>query len=108
MARQFASRPDWLVRVEGDSLDKVGLRSGDILAVRRDPDPRNGDIVVVRIGEEVVGKRSSRTDEATIELQPESHNPEHKPIRITRETVGFEVAGAVVGAIVGTRLESPE
>ena len=64
--------------------------------------------MVARIGDEVVVKRFSRRNEATIELQPESHNPEHKPIRITQETVGFEVAGTVVGAIVGTRRESAE
>ena len=63
--------------------------------------------MVVRIGDEVVVKRFSRKDEATIELQPESHNPEHKPIRITQETVGLEVVG-IVGAIVGARHESAE
>ena len=108
LTERFEARPDWFVRVEGDSLDKVGFRSGDILAVQRNPDPRDGDIVVARIGEEVVVKRFSRPDERTIELQPESHNPEHKPIRITPHTVGFEVVGTVVGAIVGTRRESAE
>ena len=45
-----------------------------------------------------------RTDEHTIELQPESHNPEHKTIQIDEHTVGFEV----VGSVVGTRRESVE
>lgn len=103
LTERFEARPDWFVRVEGDSLDKVGFRSGDVLAVRRNPDPKDGDIVVARIGEEVVVKRFCRKDEATIELQPESHNPEHKPIRVTPDTVGFEVVGTVVGAVVGTR-----
>ena len=53
--------------------------------------------------EEVVVKRFCRTGPNTVELQPASNNPEHKPIRITPSTVGFEVVGTVVGAIVGTR-----
>ena len=103
LAARFEARPDWFVRVEGDSLDKVGFRSGDILAVQRNPDPRDGDIVVARIGEEVVVKRFCRKGPETIELQPESHNPAHKPLRITAQTVGFEIVGTVVGAVVGTR-----
>ena len=108
LAERFEAPPDWFVRVEGDSLDKVGFRSGDVLAVQRNPNPRDGDIVVARIGDEVVVKRFSRPDEHTIELQPESHNPEHEVIRITPHTVGFEVVGTVVGAVVGTRRESTD
>ena len=108
LAERFEARPDWFVRVVGDSLSKVGFRSGDILAVRRNPDPRDGDIVVARIGDEVVVKRFCRRDENTVELQPESHNPEHEVIPITPHTVGFEVVGTVVGAVVGTRRESAE
>ena len=105
-AEHFEARPDWFVRVMGDSLDKVGFRSGDVLAVKRNPDPRDGDIVVARIGDEIVVKRFCRTGPETIELQPESHNPEHKPIRITAKTVGFEIVGTVVGAVVGTRRDT--
>ena len=104
-AEHFAAPPDLFVRVQGTSLDKVGYHSGDILAVKRNPDPRNGDIVVARIGDEVVVKRFSRTGEATVELQSESHNPEHGTIHIDAQTVGFEVVGTVVGAIVGTRAD---
>ena len=107
-AAHFEAPPDWSVRVEGDNLDKVGFRSGDVLAVQRNPDPRDGDIVVARIGEEVVVKRFCRKSRDTIERQPESHNPEHKAIRITPHTVGFEVVGTVVGAIVGTRRDAPD
>ena len=108
LTERFEARPDWFVRCVGDSLDKVGFRSGDVLAVRRNPEPRNGDIVVARIGDEVVVKRFVRTDQHIIELQSESHNAEHKTIQITEDTVGFEVVGTVVGAIVGTRRESAD
>ena len=108
LIERFEDRPQWFVRCIGDSLDKVGFRSGDVLAVRKKPNPRDGDLVVARIGDEVVVKRFVRKDKHTIELQPESHNPEHKPIRIDEHTVDFEVVGTVVGAIVGTRRDSAE
>ena len=108
LAARFESRPDWFVRVTGDSLDRLGYRSGDVLAVRRNPEPGNGELVVARIGNEVVVKRFCRTETGTIELQPDSHNPEHEAIRIDANTVDFEVIGCVVGAIVGTKRENPE
>ena len=104
-AEHFESRPDWFVRVEGDSLDRLGYRSGDILAVRREPEPPDGALVVARIGVEVLVKLFRRTKTGTIELQPDSHNPEHEAIRIDATIVDFEVIGTVVGAIVGTRSE---
>ena len=107
-AAHWEAKPDWFVRVVGDSLDKVGFRSGDVLAVKRNPEPRNGDVVVARIGDEVVVKRFCRTGPETIELQPASHNPQHKPIQITARTVGFEIVGTVVGAVVGTRRDTPD
>ena len=76
--------------------------------MRRNSEPRDKDIVVARIGEEVVVKRFRRTGRKTIELQPESHNPEHKPIRVTPNTVDFEIVGTVVGVIVGTRRETDD
>ena len=51
-------------------------------------------------------KRFHRRNGDVIELQPESTNPEHKPIRIDRQTEDFEIVGVVVGAIIGTRRAS--
>ena len=100
---QFDARPDYLVRVSGDSLDKVGLASGDIVAVRKQPEARDGEVVLARIGQEVTLKRFQRIDAKTVELQPVSTNPAHKPIEIGPTTVDTEIVGIVVGAIVGTR-----
>ena len=100
---QFESRPDFCVRVAGDSLDRLGFTTGDIVAVRHQPEARNGDVVVARIGEEVTLKRFERVDEHTVEFQPQSTNPEHKPIRADLRTDDVAIVGIVVGAIIGTR-----
>ena len=102
-AGQFESRPDLFLRVTGDSLDKVGFETGDIVAVRRTPEANDGELVVARIGQEVVLKRFCRKGPDVIELQSESTNPEHGTIRVGPETVDFEIVGVVVGAIVGAR-----
>ena len=103
LSRQFEATPDFFVRVEGDSLDKVGFTTGDIVAVRHQPEARNGDIVLARIGEEVTLKRYEQTGPHTVEFQPESTNPEHKPIRVDTRTDDVAIVAVVVGAIIGTR-----
>ena len=102
LSMQFGVRPDWFVRVEGDSLDKNGFRSGDIVAVHREPEACDGDIVVARIGSDITMKRYRRTHEHWIELQPESTNPEHTSIHVDLRVDDFEILGTVVGAIIRT------
>ena len=101
LSEQFGSKPDYFLRVKGDSMDKLGLKSGDIVAMQKGGEPRNGNIVVVRVGEEIALKRFCRTGDDTIEFQPLSSNPAHEPIRVDAQT-DFEIAGIVVGAIVAT------
>ena len=100
---QFESRPDYFVRVEGDSLDAVGFASGDIVAVRKQPEANNGDIVLARIGQDATLKRYQRVSKDTVEFQPVSTNPEHEPIRVDARTDDVAIVGVVVGAIIGTR-----
>ena len=101
--RQFEARPDYLVRVQGDSMDRIGFASGDIVAIHRQPEARDGDVVLARIGQEVTLKRYQRIAEDQVELQPVSSNPEHKAISIGPTTEDAEIVGIVVGAIVGSR-----
>ena len=100
---QFEGRPDYFLWVQGDSLDKVGFRTGDVVAVQRNPDVCNGDLVVARIGQEIVLKRYRRLSASVVELQPESANAEHQPIRIDAQTDDVEIVGVVVVAVVGAR-----
>ena len=103
VTRQFEATPDYFLRVTGDSLDKVGFHTGDIVAVRRQPEARKGDIVVARLGQEVTLKRYERVDAHRVELQPVSTNPEHRTIVVGPTDDDAEIVGVVVGAIVGRR-----
>ncbi len=105
LALHFDAKPDYFLRVKGDSMDRVGFRTGDMVAVKRNPDPHNGDIVIARIGEEITLKRFRRIDEHIVELRPESNNPEHETICIDALTEDFAIVGVVVGAIMGARSE---
>ena len=73
---EFEAHPDYFLRVQGDSLDRAGFRTGDVVAVKRNPDVRDGDLVVARIGQEITLKRFRRINSGCVELQPESTNAE--------------------------------
>ena len=103
MTALFESPPDYYLTVRGDSMNKVGYEEGDVVAVKRTPEASNGEVVVARIGAEIVLKRYCRKDRDLIELQPESTNSEHEAIHVGPETDDFEIVGVVVGAIVGAR-----
>lgn len=100
LLRSFEQRPDFFVEVRGDSMDAVGIKTGDLVGVRRDPDPEEGNIVIARIGSEITMKRYQRRGEC-VELEPQSTNPEHETIRLEVGT-DVEIVGIVVGAIIGT------
>ncbi|UCE32046.1 MAG: repressor LexA, partial [Burkholderiales bacterium] len=69
---------------------------GDLLAVRRTEQARNGQIVVARVGSEVTVKRFRRRG-GLIELLPE--NPDFEPILIDHRSDEFALEGIGVGLI---------
>ena len=103
VSRLIHPQADFYVIVDGDSMDLVGYRSGDIVAVKRNPEPNEGDVVIARLGHEITLKCFHRAGRDRIELQPRSSNPEHKPIVIDGTTADWEIVGVVVGAMIGAR-----
>ena len=103
VSRLIHPQADFYLIVQGDSMDRVGYRSDDIVAVRRNPNPNDGDVVIARIGQEITLKCFHRADPDRIELQPRSSNPEHRPIVIDGTTSDWEIVGVVVGAMIGAR-----
>ena len=49
----FAQTPDYLLKVRGMSMRDAGILEGDLLAVKRATEARNGQIVVARLGDDV-------------------------------------------------------
>ncbi len=94
-AQMFASRPDYLLKVKGMSMQGAGILDGDLLAVKQTQDVRNGQIVVARLGDEVTVKRLQR-QVGHIELLPD--NPDFEPILVQADQA-FAIEGLAVGLI---------
>jgi len=96
----FDQAPDYLLRVRGLSMRDAGILDGDLLAVKKSPEARNGQIVVARLGDDVTVKRLSRHG-GRIELLPE--NPDFPPI-VVAPGDDFSLEGIAVGLIRTTAL----
>ncbi len=91
----FTATPDYLLKVKGESMRDVGILDGDLLAVKRQTEARNGQIIVARIDDEVTVKRFVRA-KSHIELLPE--NSDFEPIIVTQDRE-FTIEGIAVGLI---------
>jgi len=92
----FSPAADYLLRVKGMSMREAGLLEGDLLAVHKTQDVSNGQIVVVRLGDEVTVKRFKRRGNK-VELHPE--NPEFSVIVVNLKEETFSIEGIGVGVI---------
>ena len=100
IADRFRPRPDYLLTVRGDSIDRTGITDGSVVAVSKTSSARNGQLVIGRFGDEVMVKRFFRIDERHVELRPESHNPAHQVMRLDLAKHILDIDGVVVGALV--------
>lgn len=78
-------------------MSGVGILDGDLLAVHRTAEARSGQIVVVRLEDEVTVKRLQRRG-GRVELIAE--NPDYTPIVVNGP---LTIEGLVVGLIRGGR-----
>ena len=97
----FSPQPDYFLEVRGDSMDKLGFRTGTIVAVRAQPTAENNDVVVARIDDEVTLKRFVRLSDRYVALRPESTNPSHTAIEVDLTLSPLEIDGVAVGALLG-------
>ena len=93
----FRPRADYLLRVRGDSMIGAGILDGDLLAVHKTPEARNGQIVVARVDDEVTVKRFKRLSKARLELLPE--NDDYDPIEVDLRQQEAVIEGLSVGVI---------
>ncbi|MDG5498577.1 transcriptional repressor LexA [Marinobacter sp. BGYM27] len=92
----FSPSADYLLRVRGMSMKDIGILDGDLLAVHRTQEVRNGQVVVARVGENVTVKRYKR-DGAKVYLLPE--NDEFEPIEVDLAEEELFIEGLGVGVI---------
>ena len=95
-ASMFKPQAHFLLKVYGMSMKDIGILDGDMLAVHRTQDVRNGQVVVARIEDEVTVKRLEKKG-STVYLHAE--NEEFKPIVVDLKTEQLEIEGIAVGII---------
>jgi repressor LexA len=91
----FSSKPDYLLRVKGDSMRDDGIFDGDLVAVQRASDARNGQVVVARVDGEITIKRLERT-RTRVRLLP--RNPDYAPIEVPPGS-DFAIEGLYCGLV---------
>ena len=92
----FHPRADFLLRVQGMSMKNIGIMDGDLLAVHKTQEVRNGQVVVARLDEDVTVKRFQRKG-SQVWLLPE--NEELSPIEVDLSCQQLTIEGLAVGVI---------
>ncbi|MCO4322229.1 transcriptional repressor LexA [Aliidiomarina quisquiliarum] len=92
----FSPHADFLLRVSGMSMKDIGILDGDLLAVHKTQEVRNGQVVVARVEDEVTVKRFERKGSVVL-LHPE--NEEFAIIRVDLAHQPLSIEGLAVGVI---------
>jgi len=92
----FSAKPDYLLKVRGLSMRDAGIFDGDLLAVQKKNEAKDGQIVVARLGDDVTVKRWKRHP-GGVELIAE--NPDYENIFVKSGSTDFALEGIAVGLI---------
>ncbi|MGV3002919.1 transcriptional repressor LexA [Vibrio sp. E150_018] len=92
----FRPQADFLLRVHGMSMKDIGIVDGDLLAVHKTQDVRDGQVVVARVDEDVTVKRLERKG-SKVFLHAE--NEEFSPIEVDLTHQELTIEGLAVGII---------
>jgi repressor LexA len=93
VSEQFikSSNKYFILRASGDSMNEVGINSGDLVLIKQQNTAENGDYVIALIDDEATIKEYHNNGELII-LKPRSSNPKHTPIFLTFD---FRIQGIV-------------
>lgn len=95
-ANLFHPAADFLLKVSGMSMKDIGILDGDLLAVHKTTEARQGEVVVARVEDEVTVKRFRR-DGQFVYLHPE--NSDFNVIKVDLTQQFFAIEGLAVGVI---------
>ena len=71
----------FLLRADGDSMNKAGIEDGDLMLIRQEVTAKPGEIVVALIDDEATVKVFEQ-EGAHYVLRPKSRNIKHRPILV--------------------------
>ena len=91
----FSPSPDYLLKVQGDSMRDEGIFDGDLIGVHRTREARSGQIVVARVDEEITVKLL-KIGKDRIRLLP--RNPDYAPIEVQPDQ-DFAIEGLYCGLV---------
>jgi len=91
----FSPSPDYLLKVQGDSMRDEGIFDGDLIGVHRTREARSGQIVVARVDEEITVKLL-KIGKDRIRLLP--RNPDYAPIEVLPDQ-DFAIEGLYCGLV---------
>ena len=91
----FFPSPDYLLKVQGDSMRDEGIFDGDLIGVHRTPEARSGQIVVARIDDEITVKLLKLGRDG-VRLLP--RNPDYAPIEVGPDQ-DFALEGLYCGLV---------
>jgi len=86
---------DFVLRVRGDSMIDAGIFDADLIVVHPQVQTADGEIVVVRVGEDEATTKRIYRDGASVRL--ESENDNYAPIIVHADDV--QLVGRVVGVL---------
>lgn len=89
------SSKHYLLHARGDSMDKAGIKDGDVVLVRQQSTATEGERVVALIDDEATIKEYRRSNGVVV-LMPRSNNRKHKPVILTGD---FQVQGIVITVV---------
>ncbi|MEZ9819723.1 transcriptional repressor LexA [Shewanella sp. 10N.286.45.A1] len=92
----FRPSADFLLRVRGDSMKDIGILEGDLLAVHKSQQARNGQVVVARVEDDVTVKRFEKKGNKVF-LHAE--NEDYSPIEVDLANQSLSIEGLAVGVI---------
>ena len=92
----FYPAASFLLKVNGMSMRDIGILDGDLLAVHKTEQARNGQVVVARVEDEVTVKRFEQQGQKVL-LHPE--NDEFSTIIVDLSEQVFAIEGLAVGVI---------
>lgn len=91
----FSPAPNYLLKVQGDSMRDEGIFEGDLIGVYRTREARSGQIVVARIDDEITVKLL-KIGKDRVRLLP--RNPDYAPIDVHPDQ-DFAIEGLYCGLV---------